>query len=255
MAIEVGIVVFKISACADTFRHTRDPHDRDQLDRFVGRRHRRHEYHAHFRDRAHAGDWRTQGYRRSPSGRTFAVPAGSRGPHPGRRHNRHLNRVRHIHIGACSRAFDSRNAVFQIAIPKEKAARANGGHDLHVGSGLADVCRVHPRRKSCEKVSARAEGLHFVLHELVQTLNICGCRLVSGSPSAWACSSAIIRQTWRPISTPSIACGTSKDPTRLNCRASVALKIFSVFAAALWMRRKVPQSRAVFTEDSAGSNP
>jgi hypothetical protein len=80
-------------------------------------------------------------------------------------------------------------ACNQIAVAEEKTSGANGGHVLHVGSGLADevgvvvfdisaradafghMCRIHPRRKSRKKVSARAKGFHFVLHELVEALD------------------------------------------------------------------------------------
>jgi len=47
-----------------------------------------------------------------------------------------------------------------------------------------------------------------------------GCRIgFRDLRRAWACSSAIIRQTWRPISTPSIACGTSRKVPAAKPRA------------------------------------
>ena len=50
------------------------------------------------------------------------------------------NRLRVLRLGAAHDNFLDAMvpAGDQIAIAEEKAARADGGHDLHVGSGLAD---------------------------------------------------------------------------------------------------------------------
>ena len=65
-----------------TYRSAGDPHDGDQFDRFASGRHRSDEHHAHLRDRAHPGNWHTQGYRCSSCGYTFAVSAWKPWPSP-----------------------------------------------------------------------------------------------------------------------------------------------------------------------------
>src|SRR5437879_5905711 len=82
-------------------------------------------------------------------------------------------------------------AVDGVAVAEEKAARADGGHDLHVRRRLfyerriavleiltrADPLRparwVCSRRKSRDEVGARAQRLHALLHKPVQPLNNC----------------------------------------------------------------------------------
>src|SRR5260370_14445199 len=79
----------------------------------------------------------------------------------------------------------------QIRIAKEKAARADGGQRLHVGSRVADKTgvvvfeilaganafrpagRIRAWWKSRDKVGAGAERFHAVLHEFVEALDDC----------------------------------------------------------------------------------
>src|SRR5260370_2457650 len=85
------------------------------LCRVTGWGHRRDEHHADIRDRAHTGNWHTQGHRRPPRRHTFAVSTGSRGTNPGRWYSRHLNRVVHLHTSAHFPAFASLTAVLYLA--------------------------------------------------------------------------------------------------------------------------------------------
>src|SRR6266436_4044955 len=76
-----------------------------------------------------------------------------------------------------------------VAVPKEEAACAKGGHDFDVRRRLADKIgvvvfkilarsnpfrqtrRIGAERESGDEISARAQAFHSVLHELIEALN------------------------------------------------------------------------------------